>query len=266
MTSKETTTKIQVPKSDDSIAYYDDENHDYEDFWIGRDYEHGAEIIAIKKLLANRHFKLAMDYGGGYGRISPAILEFADRLILVDPSIKQLDIAKKRLSDYKNVDFVKVEKKDTVPAKDNSLDLLVMVRVSHHLPNPSATFAEIYRTLKPGGMAIIEIANEAHFVNRVKYLTQMKTVPKQSIPIGKNANGIKDNTPFYNHNPKTIADLMKQNKLKPLDKLSVSNLRSQYLKNHLTLDRMLAMEKFFQGKLKAVDFGPSIFFLVTKER
>lgn len=266
MTVKETNFKTSSNNNDESIAYYDDKDHDYEDFWIGRDYEHNSEIIAIKRLLTKKHFSLAMDYGGGYGRISPAILDYADHLILVDPSTKQLDIAKRRLKDYANIDYVRVDKKDTVPAEDNSLDLLVMVRVSHHLAEPAATFEEIDRALKPGGMAIIEIANEAHFINRIKYLKGMKGIPKQSIPIGEKANGITDNTPFFNHNPKTIADLMHNSHLKIVNKLSVSNLRSQYLKEHLSIDRMLALEKFFQGKLNSVDFGPSIFFLVQKEK
>jgi SAM-dependent methyltransferase len=267
MTTKEKNTnktRTLNNNNQESIAYYDDKNHDYEEFWVGRDYEHNSEIIALKKLLRNKHFSLAMDYGGGYGRISPAILEHADRLILVDPSIKQLNIAKERLQQYANIDYVRVDKKNCVPAADNSLDLLVMVRVSHHLAEPGDTFKEIARALKPQGLAIIEIANEAHFVNRMKYLKHMKNVPKQSIPIGKRANGIADCTPFYNHNPKTITNLMVENNLQVVDKLSVSNLRNQYLKEHMSIQRMLALEKFFQGKLKVVDFGPSIFFLVKK--
>jgi SAM-dependent methyltransferase len=139
-----------------------------------------------------------------------------------------------------------------------------MVRVSHHLAEPGATLGEIFRALKPGGMAIIEIANEAHFINRMKYLKHMKGIPKKSVPIGEKANGITDNTPFFNHNPKTIIDLMQQSNLKVVNKLSVSNLRNRYLKEHLTVERMLVLEKFFQGTLKAIDFGPSIFFLVQK--
>lgn len=262
MTQK--SSKSKTSPNDESIAYYDDDNHNYEDFWIGREYEHNAELIALDKLLKGKRYEVAMDYGGGYGRISPAILEHADKLILVDPSNKQLQIGRRHLKDYKNVEFLRVDTKDTVPAKDDSLDLLVMVRVSHHLPEPGPTFAEIYRALKPGGEAIIEIANEAHFVNRMRYLKHLKPVPEQSVPIGEKANGISDNTPFYNHNPKTIDKLLKENKLTPITKLSVSNLRHQYLKDHLSAEKMLAMEKFFQGKLSALDFGPSIFILVKK--
>ena len=247
-----------------SIAFYDDEKHDYQDFWIGRDYEHNSEIIALNKLLANKHFALTMDYGGGYGRIAPILLGFSDQLILVDPSTQQLNIAKKRLSNFANVEFVRVDQQDSVPAENNTLDLLVMVRVSHHLADPAPTFAEIHRALKPGGLAIIEIANEAHFINRIKYLTKLKLVPKESVPIGKFANGITDNTPFFNHNPKTITTLLKQNNLTVVDKLSVSNLRSKLLKNHMKMANMLKLETSLQPMLSFMDFGPSIFLLVKK--
>jgi SAM-dependent methyltransferase len=266
MSSKTKTRKHEPQAADrsDSIDFYDDANHNYEDFWLGRDYEHRSELLALNKLLKNRHYHLAMDYGGGYGRISPVILEHADKLILSDPSTKQLNIARRFLDKYPNVDYLKLKQKEVIPVDDGTLDLLVMVRVSHHLEDPKGTFAAIARSLKPDGEAIIEIANEAHFINRLRYLKQLKPVPKQPIPVGRIANGIADNTPFFNHNPQTIDNLLAGVGLKTIAKLSVSNLRHEYLKQHLDVQRMLAMEKFFQGKLSRLDFGPSIFFMVKK--
>ena len=258
-------TSAEKTKSN-RIDFYDHDKHSYEEFWVGREYEHESEVIALNRLLKNRHYKLAMDYGGGYGRISPVILGHADRLILVDPSKKQLEIGKRFLKDYNNVDFVRVDEKDSVPAKDGSLDLLVMVRVSHHLPDPNQTFKAITKALKPGGEAIIEIANEAHFINRLRYMKNLKPVPKQPVPVGSVANGIKDDTPFFNHHPKTIEAMFIANGLKVEKKLSVSNLRHRALKEHLSIDRMLALEKYFQGKLSIMNFGPSIFFLLKKEK
>ncbi len=251
-------------KNIDKIAFYDDDKHNYEEFWRGRDYEHHAEMLAIKKLLDGRHYQLAMDFGGGYGRVTPAILEFADKVILVDPSNKQLEIGRRFLKDYSNVDYVRVDQKDSVPAADDSLDLLVMIRVSHHLAEPEPIFAEIFRSLKPGGEAVIEIANEAHFKNRVKYLKQLRGVPLESVPIGEFANGKKEVTPFYNHNPKSVSELLKDVGFQIEDKLSVSNLRSQFIKSRVSMEQMLKIEKKLQNKLAFMDFGPSIFFLVKK--
>ncbi len=263
MAAKKTAPK-SLNNQVEQIDFYDHDKHSYEEFWVGREYEHESEVIALKRLLKGRHYALAMDFGGGYGRISPVILDHVDKLILVDPSKKQLEIGRRFLHDYNNVDFVRVDKKDTVPIAAGSLDLLVMVRVSHHLPDPKLTIAAIAESLKPGGEAIIEIANEAHFVNRLRYMKQLKAVPKQPVPVGSVANGIKDDTPFFNHHPKTIEAMFRDNGLKVVSKLSVSNLRHKALKEHLSRERMLALEKYFQGKLSVMDFGPSIFFLVRK--
>ena len=252
-----------MSKNTNKIDFYDDANHDYRDFWVGRDYEHNAEVVAFNKLLNKRNNKVAMDYGGGYGRITPILLDHADKVILVDPSIKQLEIAKEKL-DSKRVEFLRQDKKDNVPAADNSLDLLVMIRVSHHLPDPNPVFTEIARSLKPGGEAIIEIASEAHFINRLRYLKQLKAVPKEPVPVGVHANGKEDDTPFVNHNPKTIERQLKQVNLNVIDKLSVSNLRHKVFKDHLPQSAMIAFERAAQRPLSHLNFGPSIFLLVKK--
>ncbi len=252
-----------MTKDVNKINFYDDNNHDYRDFWVGRDYEHEAELIAFRKLLKGRHYKIAMDYGGGYGRLTPTLLEYADKVNLVDPSKKQLAFAKEKLAGL-NVEFVQQQKKDNVPAEDNSLDFLAMIRVSHHLPDPNPVFSEIARTLKPGAEAVIEIASEAHFVNRLRYLKQLKAVPSAPVPVGVHANGAEDDTPFVNHNPKTIQAQLKDQGLSVLDKLSVSNLRHRVLKEHLPMPALLGFEKAAQRPLAHANFGPSIFFLVKK--
>ncbi len=250
-------------KDDNKIDFYDDNNHDYRDFWVGRDYEHEAELIAFKKLLEGRHYKLAMDYGGGYGRLTPTLLEYSDQVILVDPSKKQLAIAKEKLAGL-NVKFVQQQEKDNVPAEDASLDFLAMIRVSHHLPNPNPVFSEIARALKPGAESVIEIASEAHFVNRMRYLKQLKAVPSEPVAVGVHANGAEDDTPFVNHNPKTIEHQLEEQGLRVLEKLSVSNLRHRVFKENLPMSALLGVEKVAQRPLAYANFGPSIFFLVKK--
>jgi ubiquinone/menaquinone biosynthesis C-methylase UbiE len=255
-----------MAKTEEAINYYDDKNHQYEDFWIGRDYEHLAEVMAIKRLLRGQHFDKAMDYGGGYGRLSRDILKFADHVDLVDPSTKQLKIGEAKLKKTGKVDFVLLKKKDYVPATDNSLDLLVMVRVSHHLRDPAKTFSEIYRVLKPGGLAIIEVANYAHILHRLKRYARFQKLPKQPVQIGQVANGIADSTPFVNHNPQTIVALLRKQNFQLEKKLSVSNLRSRKLKSLLGVKVLMGAESLLQETTAPINFGPSIFLLVKKPR
>src|SRR3990172_10523958 len=96
----ETKTKKPVRKADQ----YDDPKYNYQDYWAGREYEHAAEEMAIKRLLKGMHFKHAVDVGGGYGRLSRLLTQFADKVTLAEPSQQQLDLAKIYLKDTPSVD------------------------------------------------------------------------------------------------------------------------------------------------------------------
>src|SRR5258708_35228017 len=69
--------------------YYDDPAFNYADWWLGRKYEHDAEVMAIRRLLHGRRFASAVDIGGGFGRLSMVIADYADHVSLVDPSAQQ---------------------------------------------------------------------------------------------------------------------------------------------------------------------------------
>jgi hypothetical protein len=62
-------TKEPTTKSTKKADQYNDPNHNYLRYWDGRDYEHAAEQIAIRRLIGTKHFRHAADIGGGYGRL-----------------------------------------------------------------------------------------------------------------------------------------------------------------------------------------------------
>src|SRR5581483_10129921 len=136
---------------------YNDPTHNYLDYWQGRDYENEAENLAIDKLLKHKHFARAVDVGGGYGRLCVHLKQYADKVTLAEPSQQQLDIAKDFLKDYPEIDR-QLMQADDLKFKDGSIDLLTMIRVMHHLPNPRVEFKEIARVLTDDGYAIIEVA------------------------------------------------------------------------------------------------------------
>ncbi len=146
---------------------YNDPKHNYLQYWDNRQYEHAAEEIAIKRLLKNKTFDTAIDVGGGYGRLSVLLTEFAKEVYLCEPSKQQLDIAKEFLKDKPPVKTV-LTQASNLPFEDASIDLALVVRVIHHIPDPSTEFAEISRVLKNGGYFLIEFANYANFKNRIK--------------------------------------------------------------------------------------------------
>ena len=243
---------------------YNDPKHNYLKYWDGREYEHAAEEIAIRKLLRYKpRFKTAVDVGGGYGRLCLLLEQFADKVTLAEPSQQQLDIAKEFLKDHPEVDR-KLLQADDLQFPDGSIDLLTMIRVMHHLPDPSAEFTEINRVLSPEGYAIIEMANYAHFRNRLKHIARGQRMPVKPVDIRSAANKREDEIPFVNHNPRTVIRQLEHAGLTVEKTLSVSNLRSTQLKKMLPQGLMLAVERSVQRPLASSYFGPSVFFLVRK--
>jgi len=257
---KDTTSKTKPKKKADQ---YNDPKHNYLHYWEGREYEHAAEEIAIRKLLHGKHFGTAVDVGGGYGRLCVLLESYADHVTLAEPSQQQLDIAKEFLKDHAEIDRSLMQA-DDLKLADDSIDLLTMIRVMHHLPDPSAEFAEISRVLSPDGYAVIEVANYLHMRNRLRHLARRERMPVKPVDIRSAANRRADEIPFVNHNPYTVIRQLEHAGLQVVSTLSVSNLRSVRLKKLLPREIMLGAERALQRPLATVYFGPSIFFLVRK--
>jgi len=242
---------------------YNDPKHNYRKYWEGREYEHAAEEIALRRLLRGKHYGQAVDVGGGYGRLCVLLEDIADKVTLAEPSQQQLDLAEDFLKGHPEIDR-KLVQADDLPFKDGSVDLLTMVRVMHHLPDPAAEFNEISRVLASDGRAIIEVANYAHFRNRLKHIARGQRLPVKPVDIRSPENRREDEIPFVNHNPATVVRQLEHAGLRVESVLSVSNLRSVRLKQAVPQPVMLGLERIVQRPLAHVYFGPSIFLLVRK--
>lgn len=244
------------------VADQYDRGYDYTQYWNNRDYENAAEQIAIRRLIGERRFGHAADIGGGFGRLCLLLAEYADRVTLAEPSLTQLAAAKELLA---GTDIEQRQMQaDDLTFDDGALDLITMVRVMHHIPEPTAEFAQISRVLAPGGIAIIEVANYGHFVNRLKHRRAKKPLPTEPVSIRTAPIEEADAIAFVNHNVATVVGQLNAAGLVLDDKLSVSNLRSQKLKQVLPDKAMLAVEKASQKVLARADFGPSIFLKLRK--
>lgn len=244
---------------------YDNGDYNYLRYWDNRDYEHAAEEMAIKRLLKGKRFKTAADIGGGYGRLCIFLQNYADKVTLAEPSKQQLAIAEDFLKDYPKIDQV-LTQADDLKLKDKSQDLITVIRVMHHLPDPSEEFAELRRVLSDDGILILEVANNAHGRNRLKYALKGQRVPRVPIDI-RSAKNRNDNEPaFVNHHPRTVIKQLAHAGLKVEKALSVSNLRSPGLKKVVPKPVMLALEKVMQPTLARTYFGPSVFLLVKKAK
>lgn len=256
-------TKENTTKTTKKADHYDDDDYNYLHYWDGRDYENESERLAITRLLKDKHFKRAVDIGGGYGRLCIFLEQFADKVTLAEPSKQQLDIAKKYLKDHPEIDRV-LAQADNLQFKDKSFDLITMIRVMHHLPDPSVEFKELARVLDDDGLLVLEVANYAHARNRLKHLLKGKKLPTEPVDIRSTKNRTKDQIAFVNHNPKTVIKQLAHAGLRVEKVLSVSNLRSPGLKKLVPMSVMLAVEKSLQAPLAHTYFGPSTFFLVRK--
>jgi ubiquinone/menaquinone biosynthesis C-methylase UbiE len=248
-------TESRGPASPD---HYDDPGFDYARWWAGRGYEHHAEVMAIRRLLHGRWFARAADVGGGFGRLSLILAEFAGEVTLADASARQLEISRRFLAHHPHVTGRLMAASD-LDFPDGSIGLVAMIRVMHHLPEPAAVLAEIARVLEPGGCAVIEVANSAHAVNRVRALAR-----REPIPVTARDAGGRGGIPFVNHHPVTVARQLRAAGLQVRRTLSVSNFRHPVAKQIMPARALLAAERLAQEALAGACFGPSLMFLAEK--
>lgn len=262
MTNTSTSSKKKVL---DNSERYDSGDYNYLDYWQGRDYEDAAERMAFKRILKGKHFKHAVDVGGGYGRLCIFLKQYADKVTLAEPSREQHKIAETYLKDHPEIERKRVTASN-LGFPDESVDLITIVRILHHIPNPEVEFKEISRVLSPDGVFVMEFANYTHFRNRIKHVLKGKPFPIEPVDIRSPENQNDDNPPFVNHNPKTVMKQLARAGLKVEMTLSVSNLRSPGLKKIMPKRAMLAVEKMMQSTLARTYFGPSIFFVIRKAK
>lgn len=248
-----------VPHPEDpSLEPYDDPDFSYPAFWKGREYEHGAELAALRTLLGDKRFALAADIGGGYGRLTPFLSRYAEKVLLIEPSVVQRTIARRQLPG--NVD-IRDGSASCTGMPEAHCDLVTMVRVMHHLPGADESIAEIRRVLKPGGFLVLEFANSLHAKARLQRAFRFKRTPIEPVRVNRSENS---GVPFVNHHPKAVYELLKRQEFVIEKVLSVSNLRSAALKAALPLTVMLKVESATQAVLGHVHFGPSMFVLARR--
>lgn len=229
-------------------------------FWedADREYEDQADRMAIRKLLPKRMDKFA-DIGGGYGRLANEYLKRAHRVIIFDYSKTELKQAKEIYGDKIETRAGDIYK---LPFKDGELDGLMMVRVTHHLKDMDKALSELYRVLKPGGVAVIEVANKRTLPKMVRYVTGQSKVNPFDHKVANYKNIAADG--FYNYHPKYVEELFEKTGFKCEKVLSVSNFRSGTLKKIFGTKNLVKMENNAQQVLAPIRFAPSIYYKLRK--
>jgi len=247
-------------------AAYD--TYDYPSYWIGREYEHEAEIIAIKAFLEKLpKIKSITEIGAGFGRLTPSYIFRANNVRLIDPSAKLLKLARKNTKGG-NVKYVQstIENLED-KVRRNSADLVILVRVLHHLEDVDTAFSLVNKVLNVNGYFILEFANKRHLKATIsQFLKGNLTFPLEIFPEDRRTKkNKKDKTiPFINYHPDIIEQKLKEHKFEIIETRSVSNIRSPLIKKLLPVEVCLSIEKSIQSILAKINFGPSIFILAQK--
>lgn len=91
-----------------------------------------------------------LDVGGGTGRVSSAIRDLVDDVVVADVSLGTLK--QTRLSAFRSVCGVS----ESLPFPGDSFERVIMVDALHHVVNHADSAREMFRVLKPGGVLVIE--------------------------------------------------------------------------------------------------------------
>lgn len=247
--------------TNDIVSDYTD--YDYKKiFWDDgeRDYEDKADRLAISRLLPKKT-GVFVDVAGGYGRLADEYLNRPYReVVIFDYSQTLLDQAKEIRGDA-----VTTVQGDiyNLPFEDGSVDTLMMIRATHHFADIQKVFKELARVLAPDGTAVIEVANKRTVVKMARYLLRKSDVN----PFSYETVTLTDvhDKGFFNYSPKFIEDIIRKSGFAIETVLSVSNLRSGFLKKILPTKVRLAIESPLQYILAPCRFGPSTYYRLKKK-
>ncbi len=259
--SKTTSKSAKTSASKKAKSISDYNGYDYKKiFWedADRKYEDAADRMAIRRLLP-RQMDNFVDIAGGYGRLANEYLPRAKVATLFDYSETELAQAKEI---YGNQLKTKSGDIYSLPFKDNTFDALLMVRATHHFKDMQKVMDELYRVLKPGGVAVIEVANKKTLPRMFRYWTgKTDQNPFSLEPIHLkeiDADG------FYNYHPKYIEQIFHNSGFQISEVLSVSNFRSARLKAIFGNKFLINLEAGAQKLLASVRFAPSIYYKLVK--
>ena len=210
--------------------------------------------------------------GTGFGRLFDVYEDRFENIILTDYSLENLKKARERVDQTCLVDSSRCregKRADVyyvalnayhLPFKEGVLDCLLSVRLMHHLNNVPEAIGEISRALKPKGKLVLEYANKRHFFEVLKALIGRSKMRPFSLDPAERGEG-----PFYNFHPKYMGTGIRNNELRIMRVISVSNLRHGVFKKILGIKLMLITDKLLSPIFNLMKFGPSILLLAEKQ-
>jgi len=222
------------------------------EFWEGqgREYEDAAERIALRALIPPRGRRL-VDLGAGFGRLADLYAGY-QQVVLLDYSRSMMEDARRRLGADPRFTYV-VGNLYSLPFADGAFDTSVMVRVIHHLAEPGTAIGEIRRILSSDSRLVLEFANKRNLKAIARYLLRRQPdnpfarKPYEFVPLN------------FDFHPRFIGDLLAGAGLDVQAKRCVSAFRQPWLKRHIPVRALAALDGLLQAPTAPLEWTPSIF-------
>ncbi len=253
-------------------SFYNDPDFDYRKYWQGREYEDWAERWALQQLFARiQHIngppqkKTVLDVGAGFGRLAKFYLPRVKGALLLEPADKLIKQGEIYLKGYKNFHYYRGNVESLVHFS-TSFDIVLMIRVSHHLNNLFHALQLLWQVTAPGGFLIVEIPNKFHFRQVMRQLLRWHFGYFNNFSVDRRSpkRQKKNVIPFWNHSPWRVKADAKMIGWELEEELSVSNFRCRWIKKYLPQRLTFFLERHSQKLLGHLYFGPSIFFLFRR--
>lgn len=119
-------------------------------------------LQTVQRMLGDNPAARVLDLGGGMGRIAVPLAQHYT-VDLCDISAAMLEQAQRQANEthvapeHFSTHLMDASQRLSLP--DASYDLVICLDLLVHLPDPSHAVREIYRVLKPGGIALIDATN-----------------------------------------------------------------------------------------------------------
>ena len=132
---------------------------------IDNEYEQYKRLEFLEKL--NKHLDLTkasiLEFGPATGLMTEMLASICLRVLAVDGSSDFINIAKGRVKDKNNVEFIESYFEDF--QSDSQFDCLILHHILEHIENPESFLSKIKNHIKPSGILAISVPN-AHALSR----------------------------------------------------------------------------------------------------
>ncbi len=148
----------------ETVENYSKRNSDHYDDPTNKNFLYGKKTEEfVKSIVFNNKEKTVLDIGCGTGFVfdilGEKIKDDKIKFIGVEPAEGMLEIAKKKYTDYKNVEF-KTGTFSEIPYNDESVDKITSTLALHWVPSIKSSLKEVKRVLKPGGSVDIMLTEK----------------------------------------------------------------------------------------------------------